>query len=189
MLDIGWSEFLVIGVVALVVIGPRELPVALRTAGRFAARARALAQEFRSGLDDIARESELKDIEKTIIGGESWPKDEWIDADSVKTSASAAAAAATSNAAEAAEADATDADEAAVDAAEAAEAELEAVEDDFEDEFDEYQPTYDEAELNAMKPAEAAQEGEAAEPVAADTAEAAAEEEPDADKKPKGATT
>ncbi len=72
MLDIGWSEFLVIGVVALVVIGPRELPGALRTAGRFAARARALAQEFRDGLDDIARESDFKDIGKSIGGGDDW---------------------------------------------------------------------------------------------------------------------
>ncbi len=68
MLDIGWSEFLVIGVVALVVIGPKELPAALRTAGRFAARARALAQDFRDGLDDIARESEIKDIHNKIGG-------------------------------------------------------------------------------------------------------------------------
>lgn len=76
MLDIGWSEFLVVGVVALVVIGPRELPVALRTAGRYVARARALANEFRDGLDDIARETELKDIEKKIGGDIS---DDWIN--------------------------------------------------------------------------------------------------------------
>jgi len=80
MLDIGWSEFLVIGVVALIVIGPRELPGALRTAGRYAARARALAREFRDGLDDIARESELKDIEKQIVGEEDWRKDDWLEA-------------------------------------------------------------------------------------------------------------
>lgn len=80
MLDIGWSEFLVIGVVALIVIGPRELPGALRTAGRYAARARALAKEFRDGLDDIARESELKDIEKQIVGEEDWRKDDWLEA-------------------------------------------------------------------------------------------------------------
>ena len=68
MLDIGWSEFLVIGVVALVVIGPKELPGALRTAGRFASKARALAQEFRDGLDEIANETELKDFERKIAG-------------------------------------------------------------------------------------------------------------------------
>lgn len=76
MLDIGWSEFLVIGVVALVVIGPRELPGALRTAGRFVARARALAQEFRDGLDDIARETEIKDIGNSIMND-----DDLFDAD------------------------------------------------------------------------------------------------------------
>lgn len=79
MLDIGWSEFLVIGVIALVVIGPKELPVALRTAGRFVARARALANEFREGLDDIARETEMKDIQKRILEDD----DDWLDADAV----------------------------------------------------------------------------------------------------------
>lgn len=80
MLDIGWSEFLVIGVVALVVIGPRELPGALRTAGRYAARARALAQDFRDGLDDIARETELKDLNKKILDD----TDDWMNADEYK---------------------------------------------------------------------------------------------------------
>ena len=72
MLDIGWSEFLVIGVVALVVIGPNELPGALRTAGRYIARARALASDFRVGLDDIAQENDFKDIQRRISGDEDW---------------------------------------------------------------------------------------------------------------------
>jgi Tat protein translocase TatB subunit len=75
MLDIGWSEFLIIGLVALVVIGPRELPGALRTAGRYVARARSLARDFRDGLDDIAREndlSDLKDIGRSMSGDDEW---------------------------------------------------------------------------------------------------------------------
>lgn len=96
MLDIGWSEFLVIGVVALIVIGPRELPGALRTAGRYAARARALAKEFREGLDDIARESDLKDLEKQIVGEEDWRKDDWLEAKDRPKVASAATAPAAS---------------------------------------------------------------------------------------------
>lgn len=82
MLDIGWSEFLVIGVVALVVIGPRELPVAMRTAGRYVARARAMARDFRDGLDDIADQAELKDIENKISGGLD-PSD-WLDEDEAR---------------------------------------------------------------------------------------------------------
>lgn len=81
MLDIGWSEFLVIGVIALLVIGPKELPGALRTAGQYMARARSLAREFRDGLDDIAREAELKDIEKKIVG------DDWLEAEDKPASA------------------------------------------------------------------------------------------------------
>lgn len=82
MLDIGWSEFLVIGVVALVVIGPRELPVAMRTAGRYVARARAMARDFRDGLDDIADQAELKDIENKISGGLN--PDDWLDEDEAR---------------------------------------------------------------------------------------------------------
>lgn len=73
MLDIGWSEFMVIGALALIIIGPRELPGALRTLGRVVSKARAMANDFRDGLDDIARESELKDIGENMIGGgEDW---------------------------------------------------------------------------------------------------------------------
>ncbi|MGZ0188146.1 MAG: Sec-independent protein translocase protein TatB [Alphaproteobacteria bacterium] len=72
MLDIGWSEFLIIGLVALVVIGPRELPGALRTAGRYVARARSLARDFRDGLDDIARENDLDDIGRSMTGDKEW---------------------------------------------------------------------------------------------------------------------
>jgi sec-independent protein translocase protein TatB len=64
MFDIAWSELLVIGAVALVVIGPKDLPKALRTVGMMVNKARGLAREFQSGLDDMIRESELEELRK-----------------------------------------------------------------------------------------------------------------------------
>lgn len=59
MLDIGWSELLVIGVVALIVIGPKDLPHLFHSLGRITARARAMAREFSSAMEDAARNSGL----------------------------------------------------------------------------------------------------------------------------------
>ncbi|MEF0938973.1 Sec-independent protein translocase protein TatB [Rhizobium sp. BR 362] len=66
MFDVGWSELLVIAVVALVVIGPKELPATLRTIGKMTARARKVAGEFRSQFDEAMREAELDDVRQTI---------------------------------------------------------------------------------------------------------------------------
>ena len=66
MFDIGWQELLVIGVVALVVIGPKDMPIAIRAVSRWAAKARGLAREFQHGLDEVVREAELQDIKKNI---------------------------------------------------------------------------------------------------------------------------
>ena len=60
MFDIGWTEMLVLGVVALLVLGPRELPNLLRTAGRYARQMRDVAATFRSQLDDISTEIDAK---------------------------------------------------------------------------------------------------------------------------------
>lgn len=62
MFDIGWDELLVIALVALVVIGPKELPAVLRTVGQWVARARSLAGEFRSHVDDMIREAGVDDV-------------------------------------------------------------------------------------------------------------------------------
>lgn len=66
MFDIGWSELLVVGLVALIVIGPRELPLLLRNIGQWVRRARQMAAEFQSGIEEIARETELKKIHEEI---------------------------------------------------------------------------------------------------------------------------
>ena len=56
MFDLGWAEMLLLGIVVLLVMGPRELPNMLRTLGRLARRIRVLSQGFRSQIDEIARE-------------------------------------------------------------------------------------------------------------------------------------
>ena len=64
MFDLGWSELLVIGAVALVVLGPKELPNALRTISNLTKTARKLAGEFQSGINEIVREADLEDARK-----------------------------------------------------------------------------------------------------------------------------
>ncbi|WP_341910537.1 Sec-independent protein translocase protein TatB [Ferrovibrio terrae] len=64
MFDIAWSELGVIAVVALVVIGPKDLPKVLRTVGQWTSKARAMAREFQSGIDDMVRETELDELRK-----------------------------------------------------------------------------------------------------------------------------
>jgi sec-independent protein translocase protein TatB len=66
MFDIGWSEIAIIVVVALVVLGPKELPNALRMATQWMRYARKMASEFQSGIDQIVREAELDDARKAV---------------------------------------------------------------------------------------------------------------------------
>ncbi|MGQ5718655.1 Sec-independent protein translocase protein TatB [Pseudochrobactrum asaccharolyticum] len=68
MLDIGWSELLVIAVVMIVVVGPKDLPKMLRAFGKATAKLRATASEFRTHFDEAMREAELDDVKKTIDG-------------------------------------------------------------------------------------------------------------------------
>ncbi|MFN3402164.1 MAG: Sec-independent protein translocase protein TatB [Ferrovibrio sp.] len=64
MFDIAWSELGVIAVAALIVIGPKDLPKVLRTIGQWTAKARSMAREFQSGIDDMVRETELDELRK-----------------------------------------------------------------------------------------------------------------------------
>jgi sec-independent protein translocase protein TatB len=64
MFDIAPTEFLIVAVVALVVIGPKELPRVMRTVGHWVGRARGMARHFRSGIDTMMREAELEEMEK-----------------------------------------------------------------------------------------------------------------------------
>jgi sec-independent protein translocase protein TatB len=64
MFDIGYTELLVIAIVALVVIGPKDLPRVMRIVGQWVGRARGMARHFRSGIDTMMREAELEEMEK-----------------------------------------------------------------------------------------------------------------------------
>ncbi len=66
MLDLGWSELLVIGVVALIVVGPKDLPVLFRKAGQFVGKAKGMAREFSRAMNDAADEAGVSDIKKTM---------------------------------------------------------------------------------------------------------------------------
>ena len=66
LFDIGWPELLLIGVVALVVIGPKDLPRALRTAGYWVRKARTLSREFQSSVEQMIREAELDDMRQEL---------------------------------------------------------------------------------------------------------------------------
>ena len=63
---IGGLEILVVGLVALLVVGPKDLPLLMRKVGKFMAKARAMANEFRSSFDEMARQSELDELRKEV---------------------------------------------------------------------------------------------------------------------------
>ena len=62
MLDVGWSELLILGVLALLVVGPRELPRLMRTVGQWVNRARTMARDFQRGMEDVAREADIQEL-------------------------------------------------------------------------------------------------------------------------------
>jgi sec-independent protein translocase protein TatB len=66
MFDINWSELVVIGVVALIVIGPKELPAVLRAIGQWTTKIRRMAGEFQSQFQEAMREAEMADLKKQV---------------------------------------------------------------------------------------------------------------------------
>ena len=64
MLDFGWSQMMLIAAVALILLGPKELPRVIKSVTEWAGKARALAREFRSSVDDMLRESEIKNLKE-----------------------------------------------------------------------------------------------------------------------------
>ena len=66
MFDLSWGEVMVIGAVALIVIGPKDLPKALRTVGNMTAKVRRMASEFQGQFNDAMREAELDEIRKQV---------------------------------------------------------------------------------------------------------------------------
>src|SRR5216684_2922907 len=66
LFDIGWPELMLIGIVALVVIGPKDLPRALRVAGFWVRKARTLSREFQGSIDQMIREAELEEVRQDL---------------------------------------------------------------------------------------------------------------------------
>ena len=66
MIDLSWSHILLVLVVALVVVGPKDLPRLMRTVGRWVAKARAMADQFRKSFDEMARQTELDELRAEI---------------------------------------------------------------------------------------------------------------------------
>src|ERR1700751_2567930 len=66
LLDFGWSELMLIGIIALIVIGPKDLPKALRVAGFWVRKARTLSREFQSSVEQMVREAELDEMRQEL---------------------------------------------------------------------------------------------------------------------------
>ncbi len=66
MLDLGWTELMVIGVVALIVVGPKDLPGMFRTVGNFMGKARRMAREFSKAMNDAADDAGVSDVKRTL---------------------------------------------------------------------------------------------------------------------------
>lgn len=81
--DVGWTELLLIGIVALVVIGPKDLPAMFHALGRITSKARGMAREFSSAMEDAAKTSGMGDVHKTLRDASdivSKPRSAGIDA-------------------------------------------------------------------------------------------------------------
>ena len=64
--SLGFQEILLLGILALVVIGPKDLPLLMRKLGRWTAKLRGMAQEFRTGFDELARQAELDELKREV---------------------------------------------------------------------------------------------------------------------------
>lgn len=71
MLDIGWTELVVVAIVLIVVVGPKDLPPMLRAFGRMTSKMRGMAADFRRQFDEALREADLDDVRKTISDAQS----------------------------------------------------------------------------------------------------------------------
>lgn len=66
MFDIGWSELLVLAAVAIIFVGPKDLPRMMRTVGQYVSKARAMARDFQNSFEDLARETELEELRNEV---------------------------------------------------------------------------------------------------------------------------
>ena len=79
MFDIGWSEMAVIALIALIVIGPKELPNAMRSVAKWIHKARSLAREFQSGIDEVVREADLDEARKAFDATKTFDVDQALE--------------------------------------------------------------------------------------------------------------
>src|SRR6218665_1020000 len=66
MLDVGWTELVVIAIVLIIVVGPKDLPPMLRTFGKMMTKMRGMASDFRQQFDEALKEADLDDVRKTL---------------------------------------------------------------------------------------------------------------------------
>ncbi|GIK48640.1 MAG: Sec-independent protein translocase protein TatB [Hyphomonadaceae bacterium] len=64
--SLGFNEIVILGILALVVVGPKDLPLLFRKIGRWTAKLRGMAQEFRTGFDELARQAELDELKREV---------------------------------------------------------------------------------------------------------------------------
>lgn len=64
--SLGFNEIIILGILALLVVGPKDLPLLFRKLGRWTAKLRGMAQEFRSGFDELARQAELDELKREV---------------------------------------------------------------------------------------------------------------------------
>ena len=64
--SLGFNEIIILGILALVVVGPKDLPLLFRKLGKWTAKLRGMAQEFRTGFDELARQAELDELKKEV---------------------------------------------------------------------------------------------------------------------------
>ncbi|WP_420405039.1 Sec-independent protein translocase protein TatB [Nisaea sp.] len=83
MFDLGWQEFMLIAFVAVVVVGPRDLPRVVRSVSTYIRKARSVARDFQNSLEEVAREAELDELRKeakSISSGDLEKKvNDWVD--------------------------------------------------------------------------------------------------------------
>lgn len=64
--SLGFNEIIILGILALLVVGPKDLPLLFRKLGRWTAKLRGMAQEFRTGFDELARQAELDELKREV---------------------------------------------------------------------------------------------------------------------------
>jgi sec-independent protein translocase protein TatB len=85
MFDISWTEFLLIGVIALIVIGPKELPTVMRTLGQYTRKIRGMAADFQGQFQEAMREAEMGDLKKQVDDLAQGVKDDFSKLDPLKS--------------------------------------------------------------------------------------------------------